>query len=724
MKKVELLAPAGNYECFIAAVNAGADAVYLGSSMYGARAFAKNFTDEEVIEAIYYAHNFGVKIYLTLNTLLKTSEIHHVISHITPFYNAGLDAVIVQEISLISYLKEVFPGLEIHVSTQMALTGPYGTKFVKELGAHRIVPARELSLKEIKEIKEHVEIDLEAFVHGAMCYAYSGQCLFSSFLGGRSGNRGKCAQACRLPYKTNISNTKQEEYLLSLKDMCTVEYIGDLIEAGIDSFKIEGRMKRKEYVSCITSIYRKYIDLYYENPKKKHCVSKKELEIIRTMFSRTDLQTGYFKKHNSKDMITLHKPSYEVASQDALKMIEEEYLSKERKLDVTGSVYMYKNQPSVLTISYTDLNSNSIEVSVEGAMVEESKNKPLSQKDIKKQLNKTGNMIIQFNTLNLYVEDNIFLPIKELNALRREAYEKLLEEIKALNKRIPITEPVMSIKNTNEIHSPNQLFVSVTSIEQLKICLLNEKMMNRLYINGCIVLSKSGQQFLKEHIRTFQGKIYIETPMIHRMHNHDKIVELIKYSNQSTYAGLLVSSLETYSYLRKIEYKKEVILNHNLYIWNDLTSNFWNQYSDGFCAPIECNAKEWGNISNSKMEYLVYGHVKMMVTANCIYKTKDSCKKEECLNGYLIDRYQVSFPFIADCINCYNIIYNSVPLSLHHYINTIKKMNGCGLRLDFTVESEQETKERLYDFYHALNVEKASFKEFKFTTGHFKKGAI
>ncbi len=250
-QKVELLAPAGDLACFRAAINAGADAVYLGGEQYGARAYAGNFSSEEIVRALQIAHMFGRKIYLTVNTLVKESEWAELIPYIEPLYEAGLDGVIIQDIGVLECLRQNFPGLELHASTQMTITGVYGAEFLKDLGVRRVVPARELSLDEIRAVKKKTDLEVECFIHGAMCYAYSGQCLFSSILGGRSGNRGRCAGPCRLPYK-NARNKVQ--YPLSLKDMYTLPMIPELIQAGIDSFKIEGRMKSPEYVAGVTSM--------------------------------------------------------------------------------------------------------------------------------------------------------------------------------------------------------------------------------------------------------------------------------------------------------------------------------------------------------------------------------------------------------------------------------------------------------------------------------------
>ena len=269
-RKIELLAPAGSYETFCAVIAAGADAVYVGGTAFGARAYANNFSEEELLKAIDYAHVHNRKLYLTVNTLFKEKELtEQLYSYLLPYYKQGLDAVIVQDIGAMKFIREHFPDLEIHTSTQMTVTNRYGAQMMKELGANRIVTAREMSFVEIEDIAKHVDVEIESFVHGALCYCFSGQCLFSSMIGGRSGNRGRCAQPCRLPYavvdeKNKVMNNPKKPYILSLKDLCTVKLIPQLVKAGVYSFKIEGRMKQTEYAAGVVEIYRKYIDLYLE----------------------------------------------------------------------------------------------------------------------------------------------------------------------------------------------------------------------------------------------------------------------------------------------------------------------------------------------------------------------------------------------------------------------------------------------------------------------------
>lgn len=320
-REIEILAPAGSVESLKAAIIAGADAVYTGGTMFGARAYANNLTQEELLEAIDYVHLHGRKIYLTVNTLLKEQELEEKLyDYLLPYYKQGLDAVIVQDVGVMRFIRTHFPDLHIHASTQMTIAGAEGAKFFEEQGVQRVVTARELSLSEIKRISRETQVEIESFVHGALCYCYSGQCLMSSFLGGRSGNRGQCAQPCRLLYQAE--GEKKGQYLLSLKDICTLELIPDLVDAGIYSFKIEGRMKKPEYVAAVASVYRKYADLclelYKKAPeedaltyvKKQYRVDPKDKELLMDMYNRGGFHTGYYTTRNGREMVSLGRPNH------------------------------------------------------------------------------------------------------------------------------------------------------------------------------------------------------------------------------------------------------------------------------------------------------------------------------------------------------------------------------------------------------------------------------
>ena len=307
-REIEILAPAGSVECLKAAVAAGADAVYVGGSMFGARAYANNFTEEELLQAIDYVHLHGRKLFLTVNTLLKEQELEEKLyNYLRPYYLHGLDAVIVQDVGVLKFVKEHFPGLPIHASTQMTITGVDGARFLEAQGVDRIVTARELGMEEVAKIAEETNVEIESFVHGALCYCYSGQCLFSSFLGGRSGNRGQCAQPCRLLYQAE--GEKKSQYLLSLKDICTLELIPEMAKAGIYSFKIEGRMKKPEYVAGVVSMYRKYTDLYLSG-KKPYVVDEEDKEMLMDLYNRGGFHTGYYHTQNGRDMVSLDRPNH------------------------------------------------------------------------------------------------------------------------------------------------------------------------------------------------------------------------------------------------------------------------------------------------------------------------------------------------------------------------------------------------------------------------------
>lgn len=320
--RVEILAPAGSMECLKAAIAAGADAVYTGGALFGARAYAHNLTEEELLEAIDYVHLHGRRLYLTVNTLIKDREMEkQMYDYLLPYYRQGLDAVIVQDIGLFRFIRKHFPDLPIHASTQMTLTGVDGAKFLEKEGAQRIVTSRELSMAEVKKIADETELEIESFVHGALCYCYSGQCLFSSFIGGRSGNRGQCAQPCRLLYRT--PEAKRPQYLLSLKDICTLELIPEMIESGIYSFKIEGRMKKPEYAAAVAFQYRKYADLYLkyyeecpaeEDPAayamKKYRVREEDRQMLLDLYNRGGFHTGYYHTQNGREMISLNRSNH------------------------------------------------------------------------------------------------------------------------------------------------------------------------------------------------------------------------------------------------------------------------------------------------------------------------------------------------------------------------------------------------------------------------------
>lgn len=473
--KSELLAPAGSYEGLQAVIKAGADAVYIGGSLFGARAYAKNPKKDEMLEAIDYAHLHGKKIYLTVNTLLKNQELFgELYDFLAPYYEQGLDAVIVQDLGVLSFVKKEFPNLPIHASTQMAITGPHGARFIQEAGASRIVTARELSLKEIQKIYRETGAEIESFVHGALCYCYSGMCLFSSMLGGRSGNRGRCAQPCRLPYtayeKGKQISGKDGAYLLSPKDMCTVEILPKLLEAGVYSLKIEGRMKRPEYAAGVTAIYRKYLDLYEKHPEA-YQVEQEDLQELLDLYQRDGFNRGYYEMHNGKSMMAVYNQKEQDRKQkirtnrneELFQRLKKQYLDTKLQEGITGTLVLCTDAPAVLDLSFQD-----VQVQVFGDVVEKAQKQPLTRERVQKQMEKTGQTPFSFAQLEVITDEAGFLPMQSLNELRRTGLEKLETAYLAQYRRnLPQTsEEVETEKKKNCKGVTQKLYASVETREQ------------------------------------------------------------------------------------------------------------------------------------------------------------------------------------------------------------------------------------------------------------------
>lgn len=494
-RKIEILAPAGSCDAFRAALRAGADAVYAGGNRFGARAFADNFSEDELIQAIREAHLHGRKLYLTVNTLLREDEIKSLYEYLKPYYVNGLDAVIVQDLGVADYIRKYFPDLDIHASTQMTITDAYGARFAQSLGMTRVVPARELSLREIREIRERTGLEIECFVHGALCYCYSGQCLLSSMIGGRSGNRGQCAQPCRLPYTFAAASAQGQQYYLSAKDICTLDLIPEMIEAGIDSFKIEGRMKNPQYVAGVTAMYRKYADLYLASGKENFHVQQEDREALMDLYNRGGFTDGYYHTRSGWKMISLTRPNHagvpaarircqrgreveacaltDLSAGDVLEISGEKndhtlgsavkkgntftFLVRRQVRLKSGSTLRRIRNGSLLKQINDEMISRPLQRSVDGklslkigqpavlrvtagkfdyeagsdAPVQAALNRPLTRERICEQMNKTGTSDFRFDRLSVVMDENIFVPVQMLSELRRSAFAGLKEKILA-----------------------------------------------------------------------------------------------------------------------------------------------------------------------------------------------------------------------------------------------------------------------------------------------------
>lgn len=739
-KKTELLAPAGNPEGFYGAIHAGADAVYLGGSRFGARAYADNFTEEELIRCIRYAHLLGRRVYLTVNTLVKEKEFQDLYGYLLPYYEAGLDGVIVQDMGVLCFVREHFPGMELHASTQMTLTGSRGARLLGQLGVSRIVPARELSLKEIIKLKRDSGLEIEAFIHGAMCYCYSGQCLFSSILGGRSGNRGRCAQPCRLPYTIMLDGQNiMEGYPLSLKDMCTVEHIPELIKAGIDSFKIEGRMKKPEYTAGVTAIYRKYIDRYLEHPDGPFRVSHEDMQVLSSLYIRSQRHDGYYNKHNGADMITLHSPAYSPVREEMLADIRGRHLNQRISYSINISAVFRQGEAASVRFALGEAAA-----CVTGDVVQKAQKQPVSEENIRKQLCKLGDTVFEAGQVSVTLQEDSFYPLKAINELRRNAVDALEAKIMeargmCAGRKDMAVPPVISRQGIeNETVPPaavgRALTVSIRTLPQWKaaaeLCGAGSGMLfRRFYLEGDLFYHKKQEEYhrLLSQLAD-RGQVYIALPYILRCQDRreeEYLEELYPLFSLEQISGCMVRSLEGYAYMTEAGYKGPIAGDSSLYLWNREALRFWRDKLESWCLPLELNAAEQRAAAGSMAaEKVVYGRIPMMMAANCVAKTGGRCRRGKEQAAVLKDRYLKEFPVEVNCIHCMNTIYNSLPLSLHTQYE--KRIDGYYPRIDLTVENGEETQE-IIRFFSQLPKNEAHFPGVQppyaeYTTGHEKRG--
>lgn len=694
----ELLAPAGNINIFKAVIEAGADAVYVGGSMFGARAYANNFDEEELLYAIDYAHLKGVKVYLTVNTLLKNDEIEKLYDYLLPFYERGLDAVLVQDLGALKLIHDRFPDLAIHTSTQMTVTGIDGVRFLKQFGVQRVVMAREVSLAEMKEIHEKCGMEIEAFVHGALCYSYSGQCLFSSMLGGRSGNRGRCAQPCRLPY---CVGNKKDTYILSLKDMCGIKDLQKLKESGVYSLKIEGRMKQAGYASGVVAYYRRYIDSMKE-------VSDKDYKNIAGLGNRCGFTDKYYFEHNGTDMVTFEKPNFVSDASDELPQFS--------KIKIQGKLTLKEAEPGVLTVSCGGYRFTSYMDPVSHAL-----KAPAERKSVEERISKTGDTPFEFENIDITMDNDIFVPNGALNKLRREAIEGLQNEILMQYKRTASASCGWKSKKTSEIKPSGdpKVIASVRDGKQL-YRLLEYDNISEIYIDS----SKYGRRdFVKEFnddvfcVNNAEKKAYLALPVIFRRSTRDYFETISDQLKKIDFEGFIVRNYEEFFWVKTRFAGKKIVTDHNMYTYNDMAkSMFFDNGADADTMPLELNQKEINRRNNKGSQMIIYGYYPLMVSAQCVHKNSYKCDRTPQIT-YLKDRYNKIFPVWNNCSECYNIIYNSCPTVLFNNMQKIKNAGIDALRLDFTFEKPEEidTVMAAFESNSADGIK-------EYTNGHFKRG--
>ncbi len=788
--RAELLAPAGSFESLKAAVSAGADAVYIGGSRFGARAYADNLDEERMLEAIDYAHLHGAALYMTVNTLLKEKELEGLYDYLAPYYERGLDAVIVQDLGVLTAVRRWFPDLHIHASTQMTLTGAAGARLLKELGAVRVVAARELSLAELRDIHENVDIEIESFIHGAMCYCYSGQCLLSSLIGGRSGNRGRCAQPCRLPYDviggadavpgmasrtgaaTGIAsgadcggkrtearkgsacqgsaaepylNGRNERYVMSLKDLCTLDILPDILESGVFSLKIEGRMKSPEYTAGVVSIYRKYLDLYLRGGRGTYRVDDADRQILLKLFDRGGQTDGYYRKHNGKDMLVLkEKPEFRQTDKELIDYLDRTYVDAPVTETICGSLTAKAGEP--LTLSLWPEGAEGETVTVTGAIVQPAKNQPVTAERIDSQLRKTGGTPFEFASLAIRTDGELFVPLKALNELRREGLIKLQEALLRPYRRTPddatecgekygkeygetcgkerrqgqsalhashIAEedafPPAAGRESGKSAAGRPILHALVSDAGQFAAAAAEKEIAEIQIEAD-ALPQAEWQSAVRRCHDAGKDCVLAMPVICRTDAAEFFAGSAGRLCGAGFDGFLVRSLEEPDLLKRLYAENgggrlpPLYADHNLYAFNRLAAK--TLAGLGFqrlTCPLELNAGELWSLTEmpQTFELIAYGYLPVMTTAQCVRRTVSGCDKKP---GFLAlkDRTGKKLPVYNHCAFCYNTIYNPLPLSLLGMEDTVRSLRPAALRLQFLNETPQELSEVVRAYAGAL----------------------
>ena len=855
-EEIEILAPAGSLETMKAVLAAGADAVYIGGDRFGARAYAQNFGQEELLWALDYAHLHKKKIYLTVNTLLRDEEIDTLYEYLLPFYQNGLDAVIVQDMGVLRLMRQCFPQMPIHASTQMSVCSCEGASMLKKQGVSRIVTARELSLEEIQEIHQKVDIEIESFVHGALCYSYSGQCLFSSILGGRSGNRGRCAQPCRLGYQVveenNEGNMKNPEqpYVLSLKDINTLPILPDILEAGVQSLKIEGRMKKTEYAAAVVEAYGKYVELYLEKGRDGYKVEWQDAEGLMDIYNRGGFTTGYYKQHNSRNMVSLYKPGhagvkvskdirikkqeisftactrlnprdilqleskivdkkpfqftvkqavkkgescrflipaggkwdidygvYRIRNNEKIRQLEIKYKDRQEKIGITGEFYMEEEQPITLLLR----NEDTI-VSCTGAVAQKAQKISITREEIGKQIGKTGNTPFVLNELQVYGREGLYIGKKELNECRRMGLKLLEEEIlkkyrRTLNlsysdflgqeksKYKLLQQEKTEIigtgqeklqedklwqemlqkeqsKGTNEGEIAQQqeklhrqklqqeklqkpyIYVIVSNLSQLE-AVLESEMASRICIESTMLSDEKCIQAVRQYNAEIHSHIiewYVAFPYIMRKDTIEKLWGWRKTMTELDVQGCLVRNVDGLAIGKEWGFSN-IMSDYSLYTMNrHAKSELFQQGSREWVSCVELNRAQLWHMDKSGMVMGIYGYQPLMISANCVYKTCEGCKKSDA-EYILKDRYQEKFFVHRNCDFCYNIIYNSKPLFLLQEWEELQQMGFSSMLMHFTVEDKQEA-QRLLCLLKGLSEENTILRidMDRYTRGHWKRG--
>ena len=652
MNKIEILAPVGSEETLKAAVLSGADAVYFGMGNFNARRNAQNFTDEQIENAIKYCHSRGVKVHITLNTLIKDVELPTLIETIKTICKSGADAIIIQDLGVARLVREICPDIQMHGSTQMSVGTLQGLYELKELGFSRAVLPRELSLEEIKYLCKHSPIELEVFVHGALCMCVSGQCLMSAVLGSRSGNRGLCAQPCRLPFK--VQNGSGHD--LSLKDLSLIEYINTLSDLGVYSFKIEGRMKRPEYVSAAVKACKKSIKNEYNFDAQKD---------LQDLFSRSGFTDGYYQNKLGRDMFGFReKENVQATTKDLLSKYAINYEKELPRYDIDFIFRGKIGEKATLIAKY----KNYIATVESDVLCEAPINRPISSERVIDALKKCGGTQFNANSVEIKGEIDYSLPISTLNQMRRKALEFLTQAILGTSERVLNEVPTPSnIKSSNE----KNIYCRFDNAGQVPEIAKD-------YI--VFVPLTTDNEIVKENAYG------VELP--HGMFGNSEKVEKMLSASSAYFA--LCHTLDAVAVAKKCG--KKVVASPSMNILNSYSMDVAKDL--GISEAIvsnECTLDNFAKISSPISKGItVYGRIPLMLTRNCPIKNGRTCA--ECKrNSEITDRMGISFPI--KCFMGYSEILNSRPIYMADRMREIPSADI--LFFNFTTETTTEVKEIL-----------------------------
>lgn len=676
---MEILAPAGSFEALRVAVDNGADAVYVGGNRYSARKSAQNFTDEELAAAVDFCHLRNSRLYLCCNTLLKETELDEAMAFIRYAYTIGVDALIMQDWGLVHRVRQELPDMPIHASTQMTVASSDGVKMLEQMGASRVVLAREVTAKEIAAIQERTQLELEYFVHGALCISYSGQCLMSSILGGRSGNRGGCAQPCRLPY-TLLKNGQPVTETLPLlcpKDLCLADRVQELKELGVASLKIEGRMKSPEYVAMVTRVYKQAAE---------GTVTEDDIRSMLKFFSRGGSCYGYFDGCTYGNMMDMADGTKIAGSLPDME-------KKLKTLPIKMNLIAHTNEPLYLCIE----NEDGISVSVAGALCQKAHTRATEKSRMEEQLKKLGGTAFCADEISVDATDDVAVAIKDLNALRREAIEQLEQKIVSRFHREPVAVPVRQEKKAYFNAELPSLCVEVSTKEQLKAAI--DMGISRIYMPAALL----------EEAEKVKEPVVLLPPI----HKELQTIEMGKNE------GVCIQNI---GQLAKVQ-GRHITAGHRLNITNSQSIAMLEDMGvTRFVLSPELNMKAISSLrreTDAFLEVIGYGRLPLMLLENCIIKSAYGCVCDEG-EFALQDRKNEIFPIGSR--HCGNIIYNSKPIYMADRMADIKNLQINGIRMCFSLENYETCCIIIREYQEALSGKKKEAPEGGFTRGHFYRG--